>query len=309
MYLGRSWAGIKPGDDIALIWSHTHLFGNGMKGRLNMARRQVKDWLIGTRRLSAYSLNDESVASYFETIRARPGTVVVGYTSCIRKLLDYVERSGLDGASARIRAVIFCSETVFQKDLDRVRSLLASVPLIEYGMQETNVMAYSTSDSGDLTFFWDTVHCRVIEGHELAITTLLPVRFPLINYGTEDRVEPIPGAEETLPFRCARVLGRTRDVLALTMRNGQVIETHSDFFFDILQIDDGVLSFFVHQKGQAINVAVVAPTRDDLTRIEGRFFHEIAKEFPDLDRSLITFSYLEHEPYTVAGKRSYMLRE
>lgn len=308
MYLGRAWAGISPGDDIALIWSHTHLFGHGLKGYLNLAKRHLKDWLIGTRRLSAYSLNDDSVAAYFANIRARPGTTVVGYASCIRKLLDYVERSGIDGRAAQVRAVIFCSETVFQNDLDRVRRFLGAAPLVEYGMQETGVMGYSRPDSGDLTFFWDAFHGHVIEDQELAITTLLPVRFPLVNYGTEDRVEPLDGAEAP-PFRCARVLGRMRDVLSLPMKSGRMVDTHSDFFFDILQVDEGVRSFFVHQKGDRIDIAVVAPSRDDLVRIERRFFHEVAREFPDLDRSKITFSFLEREPYTIAGKRRYLLRE
>jgi phenylacetate-CoA ligase len=309
MYLCRSWAGIKPGDHIALIWSHTHLFGHGAKGYVNLAKRHVKDWLIGTRRLSAYSLNEESVASYFETIRAVPGTVVVGYTSCIRKLLDYAESSGVDGPSARIRAVIFCSETVFPADLERVRRALGAVPLIEYGMQETGVMGYSRPDSDDVTFLWDAYACRVIENQELVITTLAPVGFPLINYATEDRVKPLDDDIAPLPFRCARVLGRTRDILTLTMRGGQRIDTHSDFFFDILQIDEGVRSFFIHQKGSKIDVAVVAPSPEDLARIERRFFHEIAREFPDLDKSTISFSFLKEEPYTIAGKRRYLLRE
>jgi phenylacetate-CoA ligase len=308
MYLGRSWFGIRPGDDIVLIWSHMHLFGHGMKGRLNVAKRHVKDWLIGTRRLSAYSLNDASVASYFETIRAHPGAVITGYVSCIRKLLDYVERSGIDGASAGIRAVIFCSESVFPRDLDRVRSLLASVPIIEYGMQETGVMAYSTPERDDVTFFWDAFHCHVMDEHELVITTLLPVRFPLINYGTGDRVEPIE-TTQPLPFRCARIVGRTRDIVSLVMRDGRIVDTHSDFFFDVLQVDQAVQSFFIHQRGSRTDIAVVAPSPDDLRRVESCFFHEVAREFPDLDRSTITFSFLEREPYTIAGKRQYLLRE
>ncbi len=308
MYLGRSWAGIRPGDDIALIWSHTHLFGHGMMGHVNIAKRHVKDWLIGTRRLSAYSLTDDSLADYLAKIRARPGTVVIGYASCIRKLLDYVERSRFDGPSAAIRAVIFCSETVFPRDLDRVRSLLGAIPLIEYGMQETGVMAYSRPEDGTMIFFWDAFHAHVVEQQELVITTLLPVRFPLINYATDDRVEPLPDGAGP-PLRCARILGRARDILALPMRDGRSVETHSDFFFDILQIDEGVRSFFVHQKGDHIDIAVQAPSDDDLARIERRFFHEIGREFPELDRSKFSFSPLTEEPTTIAGKRRYLLRE
>src|SRR5262249_35555985 len=137
MYLGRSWASIEPGSNIVLLWGHAHLFGSGMAGRLAVAKRVVMDRLIGTRRLSVYRLDEASVASYFDTIRARPGAVLVGYVCAIRKLLDHVEATGIDGRSAKIRAVVFCSETVFPRDLDRVRRLLGSIPLIEYGMQET----------------------------------------------------------------------------------------------------------------------------------------------------------------------------
>jgi phenylacetate-coenzyme A ligase PaaK-like adenylate-forming protein len=308
MYLGRGWAGIRAGDPIALIWSHTHLFGHGLKGRFNVVRRHVKDWLIGTRRLSAYSLDDASLARHLAYMRARPGMILVGYASCIRKLLDYVERTGYDGAAAKIRAAIFCSETVHPRDLERVRDLLAAEPLIEYGMQETGVMAYSRPGTGELTFFWDAFHARVEAEQELAITTLLPVRFPLINFATGDRVETVPDGDGP-PFRCARILGRARDVLSLPMQDGSSIDTHSDFFFDILQIDDGVSSFFVHQKGSAIDIGISTGSPEDLRRIGGRFLHEIAREFPAIDRGKITFSMLADEPYTVAGKRRYFLRE
>jgi hypothetical protein len=93
------------------------------------------------------------------------------------------------------------------------------------------------------------------------------------------------------------------------MRDGRTVDTHSDVIFDILQVDDGVRSFFIHQKGSKIDIAIVVPSRGDLERIESRFFHEVAREFPDLDRSKIAFSYLDREPYTVAGKRQYLLRE
>ncbi len=308
MYLGRGWAGIRAGDPIALIWSHTHLFGNGFKGRINVARRHVKDWLIDTRRLSAYSLDERSIARYLAFMRARPGMTLVGYTSCIRKLLDYVEHTGYDGDAAQIRAAIFCSETVHPRDLDRVRRLLGAEPLVEYGMQETGVMAYSRPGTGELTFFWDAFHCRVAADQELAVTTLLPVRFPLINYATGDRVESLVDGDGP-PFRCARILGRARDVLSLPMRDGTSIDTHSDFFFDILQIDEAVSSFFIHQMGRAIDIGIATPSAEDLRRIERRFLHEIAREFPAIDVQQFTFSALQEEPHTPAGKRRYFLRE
>jgi phenylacetate-coenzyme A ligase PaaK-like adenylate-forming protein len=266
------------------------------------------DWLIGTRRLDVYRLDDDSVASYFEAICSRPGAVVVGYVSAIRKLLQYIERSGSDGREARLRCVIFCSETVFPKDIERVRTILGSTPLVEYGMGETGVMAYSRPDSSVLTFLWDAFHCHVTAGEELVVTTLQPRHFPLINYGTGDRVESLEGPT-TLPFRCARIVGRMRDLIGLRLRDGRLVETHSELLEDCLDLVSEVRSYFIHQKGDAIDIAVRVEPRGELDTVRRRFLRVINQQFPEVDESKLTFSWLEREPRTIAGKRQYILRE
>lgn len=308
MYLGRSWAGIRPGDDIVMIWGHDHLYGFGLRGRIAKAKRRGMDWLIGTRRLDVYRLDEDSAASYFEAIRARPGTVVVGYASALRKLMDFAEQAGLDPGAASIRAVIFCSETVFPSDPDRVRRVLGSTPLIEYGMAETGVMAYSRPEDGALTFFWDAFHCHLADQGELVITTLQRRRFPLINYGTGDRAEPRRDVPP-LPFQCARISGRTRDLLAFTLRDGRVIERHSELIEDCLDLVPEVRSYFVHQKDDVIDIAVQADAGRELAEIRRRFLDVVATQIPGLDGSTIIFSRLRREPRTIAGKRQYVLRE
>ena len=64
-YLGRSWAGISPGDSIVSIWGHEHLFGSGRLGQIKKIIRSAKDWLIDTKRLNAYRLDEASVSSLF----------------------------------------------------------------------------------------------------------------------------------------------------------------------------------------------------------------------------------------------------
>ena len=308
MYLGRSGAGIAPGDNIVLIWGHDHLYGLGLKGRFNRAKRQWMDRLIGTERLSVYHLDDDTVSSYFARIRARPGAVVVGYVSAIRKLLDFVEASGLDGREAAIRAVIFCSETVLASDLARVRSLLGCVPLIEYGMGELGVMAYSSPDADALTFLWDAFHCHVAEADQLVVTTLQRFRFPLINYGTGDRVQILADGP-ALPFRCARVVGRTRTVLGLTRSDGRMSEVHSELLEDCLDLVPEVRSYFIHQKGDVIDISVRTIGDPDLENLRRRFLAVLARHHADVDNSNLIFSPLVQEPYTVAGKRRYVVRD
>ena len=193
------------------------------------------------------------------------------------------------------------------RDLERVRRLLRANPFVEYGMQETGVMTYSRAGTGELTFFWDAFHCRVEADQELTITTLLLVRFPLINYATGDRVEPLADGDGP-PFRCARILRHAPDVLTLPMRDGTSIDTHSDFFFDILQINEAVSSFFVHQIGHAIDICIATSSEDDLRRIERRFLHEIAREFPAIDRQKFGFSALQEEPHTIAAAPLFSAR-
>lgn len=308
MYLGRSWAGIAPGDNIVLIWGHDHLYGFGLKGRVNRAKRRLMDKLIGTERLSVYRLDHDSVSAYFKKISARPGAVVVGYVSAIRKLLDFVEVSGIDGRDASIRAVVFCSETVFGRDLERVRSLLGAIPLIEYGMGELGVMAYSRPDTGDLTFLWDAFHCHVTESDELVVTTLQPFRFPLVNWGTGDRVL-LSGDRHALPFRCARITGRTRTLLGLTLREGRVMEVHSELLEDCLDLVPEVRSYFIRQRGDEIEIAVRTVNSSDLNETRRHFLRLIATHCGELDESRLNFSQLTDEPYTVAGKRLYVVRE
>ena len=306
-YLGRSWAGISPGDSIVVIWGHEHLFGAGRMRQVKKLIRATKDWLINTHRLNAYRLDDGSVADYFDNIRRHPGSVLIAYTSAIRKLLDFVEQAGIDGRSARIRALIFCGETVIARDLDRVREILGTIPIIEYGMMETGAMGYSSPQSSALTFFWDAFHCHATSSRELVVTSLQPMRFPLINYGTEDRIEPLKGVS-TLPFRCARILGRKSDTCRLKMRGGKVIEVHGELIFDVLDVIPEVATFAVRRKDNMLDVAVHLAAGKDLDTIRSRFLREIKRELPGLDESAITFSRLHGEHRTMAGKRRVLLR-
>jgi phenylacetate-coenzyme A ligase PaaK-like adenylate-forming protein len=260
--------------------------------------------------LNVYRLDDESVASYFDAIRSRPGAVIIGYTSAIRKLLNFVERSGIDGAAAQVRAVSFCGESVSRRDFDRVSRLLACPSLVEYGMQETGVMAYSRPGRMDLEFLWDAYHCWITSDRELVVTSLQPVRFPLINYGTEDRIELLDCAVGTLPFRCMRIAGRTREVLSLTLKGGRSLEAHSEIIVDVLDsLSTLIRSYFIHQKADIIDIAIKVASGHELDTVRDGFIREIRREFPDIDETKFTFSHLDRERLTVAGKRKYVVRE
>jgi hypothetical protein len=98
-------------------------------------------------------------------------------------------------------------------------------------------------------------------------------------------------------------------VLALTLRDGRRKEVHSELLEDCLDLVPQVRSYFIHQKGDAIDIAVRAMPDQDLEAIRRNFLDVLVRQCADLDDSNLTFSHLAREPYTVAGKREYVLRE
>src|SRR3974377_274336 len=130
-------------------------------------------------------------------------------------------------------------------------------------MGEAGVMPYSTPEASALTFLWDAFHCQVSNADEILVTSLQPFRFPLINYGTGDRVQVL-GEGHALPFRCARIAGRTRAVLELTLRDGSARAIHSELIEDCLDLVPQVRSYLIRQKGPQIEIAVRTLGNHDL---------------------------------------------
>ena len=87
------------------------------------------------------------------------------------------------------------------------------------------------------------------------------------------------------------------------------IETHSEMLEDCLDLVPEVRSYFIHQKGDAIDIAVRTEPRSELDVVRRRFLRVMTQQFPGIDEATLTFSWLELEPRTIAGKRRYILRE
>ena len=61
MWFARSWFDIEPSDKLFLIWGHSHQVGRGIRGQFNAFRREMKDALLGYRRVSAYDLSEPAM--------------------------------------------------------------------------------------------------------------------------------------------------------------------------------------------------------------------------------------------------------
>lgn len=189
-YLAKSWWGINPFDHVVQLWGHSHLFGTGLPGKLKELRRKLYDRVIRTYRLNAYNMTEDRIGKYaLEIIRQSP-QVIIGYTSAVFKVAQYAKTHGLSLGNPELKAVIVTAETATGPDIALITEIFEKPVVIEYGMAETGVIAYSRTSTESLHVLWDSFLC-IDDREGLTLSTLYDRCFPLINYSTGDQLSNI----------------------------------------------------------------------------------------------------------------------
>ena len=308
-WVGRSWVGARPFDRIVLIWGHAHLLGErpGLARAARSAARVLKDRFVNTVRLDAYRLTRETAAPYLDVLRRNPGAVVLAYASACEKLLDHVEDTGIRRPAWAPTHVILTSERMEPATPERIRELWGSLPVIEYGTGELGVVAYSTTESLALRLLWGSFHGRIGEEDELVVTTLDRRLFPLIHYGTGDRLAGADDPDAVLS--CREVLGRRNDAVRIPVRAGGSVEVHSELLTHAVRTTAGVRAFLVveHAREGRLELRLLTEP-SELERAGRRAVAALTGEVPDLDPGRIQVSLLREEPLTLAGKRKFVER-
>ena len=305
-YLGRSWWGVSPLDKITLIWGHSHLFGSGWIGRFNKIKRILFDWIINTKRLNAYNLSTSSLKEYFNIITKTNPECIIGYSSAIYKILKYVKDQKLKYSDkfSRIKAVILTSETVNDVDVGLINDVLKSNAVIEYGMAETGVLAYSKKDTYNINIFWDSFIFQEINS-SLNITTLDNKLFPLINYQTDDLVD-VSNKYNSSVFSLEKIIGRSHDYIQLLV-GSKYVQTHGEIFTHILKSVDGIYSFRIIQK-KNLTIIVKYESKIEIS-IKNFFLNEIKKEFKEISENQFVFKRVDKLLSTISGKSKWILTE
>ena len=300
-YLARGWWGINPLDQILFFWGHSHLFGSGYKGKLNYFKRLFYDWLINTKRLNVYNMSLGNLESFYKIIKKSNPSMIIGYTSSIFKMAKYIDENKLDiGDKKNLKGVVVTSETVTDYDIKLIKRVFKVPCIIEYGMAETGVIAYSKENSLNIKIFWDSFIGLRDEQNILNITTINDRVFPLINYRTEDLIETNDN-NSILQFQ--KILGRKNDFLKIKIGNN-LIESHSEFFTHILKSIKNIENFkIIQKKNLDIEIEYVSINNFDVSEI---FFNEISKEFNGVDKNTFIFRRVKDIQKTIAGKSKWI---
>jgi phenylacetate-coenzyme A ligase PaaK-like adenylate-forming protein len=301
--MGRSWWGVDPLDPMLLFWGHSHLFGTGARGLWCHYKRKFYDKCLNVHRQNAYDMGIGTIGEYYREYRRSNPSVILGYTSCIYKLAKYMFEHRLDcGRKKRLKAVIVTSETVTGSDVELISKVFGVPVIIEYGMAETGVIAYSYDSTWNIRLFWDSILALEGRDHVLNITTISDKYFPLINYHTEDIVEVLREADGSI-LELRSIQGRKRDVLRIGAVDGSYLEVSGILLVHVLKSYPRLYSIQFEQLEQnTVRILLAADRPLDLPEVKDYFIREVRKDHANIDGNCILMEQVESVSKTLAGK-------
>lgn len=306
-YSGRGWCNISPLDEIILFWGHSHLFGTGLKGKVNQVKRNLSDYLINTRRFNAYDMSVDTIDKYAKIINESNPKAIIGYTSLIYKLAKYFKENNLDiGEKSNLQAIIVTSETVTQLDVKLIEEVFMTPCVLEYGMAETGVIAYSKYNSTDLRFFWDSFIGLKDSDNILNITTIHDKVFPLINYRTDDIIST---NDKHSILNISSIDGRKKDILKI-ISNDKLFEISGILLIHALKLYDGIFEIqFVQKEHGKVSIHFTANRKMNIQQVLKFFIENIKVDYPNIDPNCFDIVQVVSISKTIAGKQKLITKE
>lgn len=309
-WYARGWYDITPADRLFLLWGHSHIFGDGLRGWWNKAKRRLKDRVLGYHRADAYDLSDDALRRAGRELLQSKADYVLGYSKALDQLAQVNDDRADEFRQLDLKAVIATAESFPGPDSpERIGDVFGAPVTMEYGAVETGPMAYQAPD-GDFQIFWrhykiEGEQTDLLDGaYEIYVTSLYPRCFPLVRYRVGDMVHENPNTvdfDQTL----SSIVGRCNDYI--TLPNGRRI--HSVALIHAVQEIDGIQALQIHQKDeQDISIYYESETGNPLRDRNLKAMREgLSRLDPALENvGIQVVSSLEQTP---AGKRKRVVRE
>jgi phenylacetate-coenzyme A ligase PaaK-like adenylate-forming protein len=248
-------------------------------------------------------MTPETIKNYFSVYRQKNICFVVGYTSCIYKLAKYIYENNLHcGKKDSLKAVILTAETVTKCDVELLRRVFHVPVVIEYGMAETGVIAYSYETTWNIKILWDSFVATAGSDQIINITTIYDKLFPLINYHTEDVVEVGKEVDGSI-LEVSSILGRKRDVLRVGSIEGSDLELSGILMVHALKSYPHIFSIqFEQLESNGVRIFLVADRQLDLQHVKMYFLKQIRKDHKNIDASCLDITQVDTISKTLAGK-------
>lgn len=309
-WYARDWYDITPSDRLFLLWGHSHMFGEGIAGWWKKQTRQLKDWLLGYQRFSAYDMSREALERAGEALLEMKPDYLLGYSTALDKWARATQSRRMDYHDLNLKAIVATAESYPRADSPQVIQETFGAPIVmEYGTVETGPIAYQTPDE-DFQIFWRDYRIEgrktdLVDGaYEIFVTSLYPRCFPLIRYRVGDLVPENPSSpsfDQTL----SSILGRCNDYIELD--GGRRI--HSEAITHAVKDIPAVRAYQVHQRVDgSLKMYYVGENQEGLgEQARQMIAQRFAQVDPELgEMELERVSALEQTP---AGKQKRVVRE
>ncbi len=194
---GRTWTGWRLGDKQAVLWGHPrdNKVTHSVRGKL------LADFVHRSRNMNAYNMDDGVIADYYRQLRDYRPAMMLGYSSALAFLADYLTRENLELASPR--GIISSAETLTDEHRASIEGYFGCPLLNRYGSREFGDVAQQCEEVAGLHVFSDRVHLEILrpdgttcdpgERGEIVITDLDNKVMPFIRYRTGDLARAASG--------------------------------------------------------------------------------------------------------------------
>lgn len=301
VYLGRSWWNIHPFDKTVLIWGHRHLFGSGINGKIKNLKRIILDKLINTKRLNAYKMSEKSILDYIKIINKKKPSVLIGYSSAISKIAQLSKISNISMSDNKLKGIILTAESVSENQIKLIKNVFNTSIILEYGMAELGVVAYSKDDTQNYNVFWDSFVCNYSQ-NGLIVSTIDDGIFPMIRYQTNDLIEPNFNKKNSI-ITFSGIKGREQEKLSLLTLSKEFILCSGLLISHILWSYPGIMSFYFKQieKGKILIYYETFGIIDE-KKIFNHIIKELNKVFSDIEPKSINLRNEKNLKLTISGK-------
>jgi phenylacetate-CoA ligase len=302
------WWGVAVGDPELAIW------GSPVEVKRQDYVRQVRDFFLSSRLLSAFEMNSETMSRYLDVLERGTCRQLFGYPSAIYLLCQQAVKEGRNLRRLGVKVVFVTGEVLYPHQRELISATLNCPVANGYGGRDSALIAHECPQGG-MHVLSDAVILELLdpEGRpvapggpgEIVITDLNSHEAPFIRYATGDIAVM---SSRSCP--CGRALplldaveGRSND--SIVAPDGRIINSLA-LIYSVREID-GIERFRVCQRAvDRFHVQVVRGP-DFAGDAEDR----IRRNWAQLLRTpvSVTFEYLDELPRDKSGKFRHIVSE
>ena len=302
------WWGLSVGHSELALW------GSPLELTRQDWIRRLRDWSMSTQLLSAYELNDATMAKYLDVLEKRRFRQIFAYPSALYLLSRYAQKHGRDLRKLGTRVIFVTSEVLYPYQRDLITQTFGCPVANGYGGRDSGFIAHECPQGG-MHLMADAIITEIVdeagqpvapgESGEIVATDLYSHEFPFLRYRTGDT-----GTLATHACSCGRALpllatldGRSND--SIVAPDGRIM--HAQSIVSLLMEVTGIEQFRILQKRvDRFHVQIVLNDRFQQVREK-----RIRARWSDRLRSPVemTFEYLPKLPPERSGKFRHIISE